>query len=428
MKPGATLRLTIEKPAAGGRMIARQDGAVVLVAGAIPGEAVEARVERVQRGTIWASTTRVIAASPDRVPPRTDWACGGAVFSHIAYERQLALKSAIIADAFARIGKMPLPARVEVTPSPRAGYRVRARLHVRHGRVGFFREGTHDWCDPGPTGQLLPDTLATLRRVEEAWHGWPDLVTDLVVAENVRGTERLLHLELPPEANPTRLPRLPVIEGATGISAAAVDGARIAQLAGVDTLADQLTVDACSGRYAFRLTRHAQSFFQANRFLLQPLVDAVMTALPAGPVLDLYAGVGLFSVAAAARGDQVIAVEGDRHAAGDLSANALSYGDRLRAHHQSVEAFLGRGEAQQVATVILDPPRTGVSADAMAGISRLGASHLVYVSCDVATLARDGRRLVDAGYRLDRIGAFDLFPETAHVESLAVFVRERRLA
>ena len=424
MQSGSTLVLTIEKPAAGGRMIARHEGAVVLVAGAIPGETVEARVERVQRGTVWASIVRVVEASPDRVPPRADWACGGAVFSHIAYERQLALKSEIVADAFARIGKMPLPGQIETGKSPREGYRMRARLHVRGRRIGFFREGTHEWCDPGPTKQLLPATLATLTRVEEALRAWPEgTVTEVTVSEHVPGTQRLLHLELTPRTDPARLPPLPAADGATGVSASAADRIRPSNLFGAETLTDELALDASSVSRSFRLTRHAQSFFQGNRFLLQPLVDAVMVLTLPGPVLDLYAGVGLFSVAAACRGETVVAVEGDRHAVADLKANAGPYGDRLRAHHQAVEAFLATGRERVTSTVIVDPPRTGLTVDALAGVARLRAARVVYVSCDVATLARDARRLVDAGYALTRVTSFDLFPDTAHIETLAVFSR-----
>src|SRR5687767_5589567 len=107
MTPGDQLTLTIEKPAAGGRMIARHDGAVVLVSAAIPGETVAATVEKVQRGTVWARTTRVIAPSPDRIEAEGDWSCGGSVFAHVRYPRQLALKTEIIRDALTRIGRLP---------------------------------------------------------------------------------------------------------------------------------------------------------------------------------------------------------------------------------------------------------------------------------------------------------------------------------
>lgn len=421
---GSRLVLTIEKPAAGGRMIARHEGAVVLVAGAIPGETVEARVERVQRGTVFATTTAIIEASPDRVEPRADWSCGGAVFSHIHYERQLALKGEIVADGFARIGKMALPSPCRIMSSPRHGYRMRARLHVRRGRIGFFREGTHEWCDPGPTDQLLPDTLASVQQLEARLAEWPTgAASEVIVAEDVPGAQRLLHVELVPGIDTAALTRIGAIDGATGVSAASAGGLHTVLMAGSQTIADDLSVDADGARRPFTLTRRAPSFFQGNRFLLQPLVDSVMDVTPGGPILDLYAGVGLFSAAATCRGDSVTAVEGDRWAADDLIANAAPFTGRLHVHHLSVEAFLATIVAGRIATIIVDPPRTGLSAEALAGLVSLNAPHIVYVSCDVATLARDARRLVDAGYTLTRVSGFDLFPDTAHIETQAVFER-----
>jgi tRNA/tmRNA/rRNA uracil-C5-methylase (TrmA/RlmC/RlmD family) len=167
-RPGDSVSLTIEKPAAGGRMIARLDGQIVLVGGAIPGERVTARVERVGKGVVYAATTSVEEASPDRRPVRGDPECGGCLYAHVSYQRQLALKSDVIADAFARIAKLPLAQPVHVEPSPEDGYRMRARLHMRGQRYGFFREGTHDLCDARATRQLLPATFDVLDRLAAA--------------------------------------------------------------------------------------------------------------------------------------------------------------------------------------------------------------------------------------------------------------------
>src|SRR5215510_11251088 len=129
LRPNDTVSLTIDKPAAGGRMIARLDGQVVLVAGALPGERVTARIERVARAVVFADTIAIDEASPDRRAPFADPLCGGGTYSHIAYPRQLAIKQQVIADAFARIGRVGLPAAVPIAASPEEGYRMRARLH-----------------------------------------------------------------------------------------------------------------------------------------------------------------------------------------------------------------------------------------------------------------------------------------------------------
>jgi 23S rRNA (uracil1939-C5)-methyltransferase len=173
-----------------------------------------------------------------------------------------------------------------------------------------------------------------------------------------------------------------------------------------------------------RLQHHALAFFQGNRFLLPVLADRVRSLVPPGPVVDLYAGVGLFAVTLAASGwDSVVAVESDRAAAADLRANAAPFGDVLQPVEMGVEGYLATHPVGREATIVLDPPRTGMSKEAAAAIAGQEAGRLVYVSCDVATFARDTRRLLDAGYNLDHLEAFDLFPNTAHVEVVARFAR-----
>ena len=139
------ITLTVEKPVAGGRMLARHEGAVVLVGGALPGEVVEARVERVQRGTAWAQTTRVLTASAGRVGEPN--LCGGCVLAHASYPLQLQLKQQIVVDAFRRVARMPLEGEVSVVASPAEGYRMRARLHVR-GRLTDYPQDVRRCAAP----------------------------------------------------------------------------------------------------------------------------------------------------------------------------------------------------------------------------------------------------------------------------------------
>ena len=204
----------------------------------------------------------------------------------------------------------------------------------------------------------------------------------------------------------------------SGLSLGRESGERPEILDGSPYVTDTLTVD---GKLV-TLRRHVLAFFQANRFLLGSLVEHVCGRMaPNGTLVDLYAGVGVFAVSAAvARGSRVIAVEGDRVAVGDLDANAQQAGDVIEAVHQSVEVFTEQTSVRP-GTLIVDPPRTGMSKAALSGAINLRARQILYVSCDVATLARDARRLVDAGYGLTRIAAFDLFPNTPHVETVAEF-------
>jgi 23S rRNA (uracil1939-C5)-methyltransferase len=409
---GERYRLTIERPAAGGRMIARHEGAIVFVSGAIPGEVVEAEVEKVQRGTAWAATREVLERSPDRVDGAPDGACGGSVFAHIAYERQRQIKSAIIDDAFRRIGRITLDSPAEVVASPVDGYRMRARLHMRNGRIGFFREGTHSLCDAASTRQLRDDTIDVIRRLESSLAGESrPVVGEIEIAENIGVTERAIHLDLLPDADPSRLAAAARVDGVTGASCAHPDNPRTIELFGSTIVSDEIL--------GVRLDRHVRSFFQGNRYLLQPFVEWVLGHVAKGPLVDLYAGVGLFSLTARTVGaGPITAVEGDLIAVRDLKRNAKG---QIAVLELPVERF--RSQSGPPATVIVDPPRTGLSKDALARAIELGAPSFVYVSCDVATLARDARVLVDAGYRIASARAFDLFPNTAHVETVIAFAR-----
>jgi 23S rRNA (uracil1939-C5)-methyltransferase len=418
IKSGETILVTIEKPAAGGRMIARVDGQVVLVSGAIPGERVLARVERVGKGVAYAETTVVESASSDRRPSAVDLACGGCLYAHIAYARQLAIKSLVIADAFARIGRLTLPGPVTVAASPEDGYRMRARLHMRGAQIGFFREGTHDICDVRLTRQLLTATVDTLERLGAALRPLgPDALRGIELAENADASHRVVALDERTPIEAQILNALAATEGLTGLSSNA--GTR-----GTPYVTD---VIALNDEVRVSLRRHVSAFFQGNRFLLRDLAAHVSAQVPqAGGVLDLYAGAGLFALSAAAmQRVRVTAVEGDRVAATDLIANCVAAGDAVVPVHESVERFV-RDSVRSVRTVIVDPPRTGMSREAIDGVLRLQADRLVYVSCDVATLARDARRIVDAGYEIERADAFDLFPNTPHVETVVVFGKESK--
>jgi 23S rRNA (uracil1939-C5)-methyltransferase len=416
LSPGQTVPVAIEKPAAGGRMIARVGGQVVLVADAIPGERVQARIERIGKGVVYAQTLAVEEASVDRRDPFPDPLCGGCLYSHIAYPRQLELKGEVIADAFKRIGRLELPAPVAVAGSPEEGYRMRARFHVRGHRLGFFRENSHEVCDARATRQLQPATADTLDRLMAAMRSLGlDAVREIELSENIEASERAVFLDAG-AIDESALARLADTSGLTGLGS-------VWSAFGSPYVSDALAI----GDNRITLRRHVQAFFQGNRYLLRDLVAHVAGQLPdGGTVLDLYAGVGLFSLAAAiARRSTVVAVEGDRFAADDLQANAARSGGAITTLRAPIES-IGPGlsaSGRSFDTVIVDPPRTGMSREALENALRVNAPRLIYVSCDVATLARDARRIADHGYAVDRADAFDLFPNTPHVETVVVFRR-----
>ena len=417
IRPDDLLTLVPEKPAAGGRMLARHDGMVVLVAGAVPGERVRARVERVERSLAFARVEDVLEPHPFRRAVEGDPRCGGSVLAHIAYDEQCRLKGEIIRDALARVGRIPLADAVSVAPSPETGYRMRARLHLRGGRAGFFLEGTHELCDAGLTRQLLPEAVRAVgdlaRLLDDGGFGAD---ADIELSENRAGDQRALHVDAIGSGREEAFASVGALEGVTGLTWSGADAAAVRLVYGQPFVADVVM--------GVRLRRHARAFFQGNRFLIDALVSAVMEACEPGLVVDLYAGVGLFGLCLAAGGShQVVAVEGHDASAADLAANAAPLGSAVRVERTSVERFVARWRPPAPFTLILDPPRTGMTRAAAAGVIAMQPARIVFVSCDVATLARDLRRLLDAGYRLESIRGFDLFPNTAHVEALALLTK-----
>jgi 23S rRNA (uracil1939-C5)-methyltransferase len=367
----------------------------------------------------------VEVASADRREVFADPLCGGCLYAHIAYPRQLDIKALVIADAFGRIGHLELPAAaVRVAHSPEEGYRMRARLHVRGQHLGFFREGTHELCDARTTRQLLPATCDVLDRVMAGARSLGiHAVREIELSENADASNRVVHLEAGSALDVGALDPIAAVDGLTGttLSRRSEAGSRVTIVAGSAHVTDTVAI----GDHApIELRRHVLTFFQGNRYLLKDLVSHVIGQIePGSDVIDLYAGAGLFAVSAAAiRGAHVTAVEGDRFAAADLEANVRAAGGGVTAVHQGVEGFVA-SLRHAPAALIVDPPRTGMSREALAGVIGLRAGRIVYVSCDVATLARDVRRLVDVGYAIERLDAFDLFPNTPHVEAVVVLER-----
>jgi 23S rRNA (uracil1939-C5)-methyltransferase len=399
---------------------------VLLVSGVIPGERVSTRIERSEKRFAFASVTAILEPSPDRRDPPSDPGCGGVLFAHIAYPRQVAIKSDIIVDAFTRLGRIPLQTVIQVAPSPEHDYRMRARFHVHDGRVGFYREGSHDVCDGRASRLLSEETIDAVEQVVSVLLRGGVRPTTIAVSENIPADERALHIDLADDAQPAYEALVAASEAArlTGCTARGPVGplVRAGEASVGDTLL-RLTAERASTGV---LRRGPTSFFQGNRFLLPPLVTRVLDAVPADDsVLDLYAGVGLFSVALAATGrSHLVAVEGDRSAGADLKENAAPYASALKVVTGRVEDYVAR-RGPRADTIVVDPPRTGISKEAMEAIAHYGASRVVYVSCDPPTMARDARRLLDAGYGLESIEGFDLFPNTPHVETLGVFVNDR---
>jgi 23S rRNA (uracil1939-C5)-methyltransferase len=420
MADSSLVELQVERPVAGGRMLARLDGRVVFVAGAVPGERVRARITKRTGKVVWADTVAVIEASADRREAKGDPRCGGALYAHIAYARQLALKAEVIADTFRRIGKLTLERAVVVAESPEEGYRLRARLHVQGTRVGFLLEGSHALCDAEVTRQLGPGAFEAVGRLREGLGPALGACESIVVSENISGLERVALCELRPDADPVRFAGLPLTDGLSGVAVLTRKG--MFTCAGHDKIVEYGR-ELLGEETNLQWTRQAASFFQGNRFLVGALLRRVIDAAGGGHFVDLYSGIGLFAVALADRGATGTAVEGDAASGQDLTLNAEQSDGRLAVHLGPVEEVTASIPARRPDVVVVDPPRTGLSAEVVDGLLRWEAPRLVYVSCDVPTLARDAAKIVAAGYRLSSLDALDMFPTTPHVECVAVFDR-----
>ncbi len=382
-RPEASIELRIDALAAGGDGVGRAaDGIVVFVPYTAPGDHVRARVTERRRRFARAELERVIEAGPGRAAPACAvfGSCGGCVWQHVAYPEQLEAKREILRDALRRIGGFALdePIPMRASPAP-YGYRRRARLLVEGGRVGYRRRRSRAIC---PTSEC-PILAPALER-------------------------RLLELAAQP---PSPAGEWELEAGEEGVRCAGPEGAGGGGAPVKLRVGDDL------------LEISPGVFSQANGPLLEPLAEAVHAAVGKGrSALELFAGAGFFTLGLARRFERVAAVESNPAAAGDLERNLRAAGVanvKVLAHAVESPAAWPVLAALAPEAVLLDPPREGLSAGVAQRLLELAAPRLVYLSCDPATLARDLARFARGGYELLRVGGFDLFPQTAHVEALA---------
>jgi tRNA/tmRNA/rRNA uracil-C5-methylase (TrmA/RlmC/RlmD family) len=421
------LEVTVEKPVYRGLGLARHDGQVVLVHRGLPGERVRVAVQTRERGFLRAEVAEVLAPSPERrqSPCAFFERCGGCAYQALTYDAQLRAKGAVLRESLARAG-VDWEAPIGVAPSPERGWRTRALLHVEVAgsevRVGLHEAGSRQLVEVGECLQISDPMLRTARSLAEAMARWPGLargVDAISLAESGDGGRLVAVLEtrLPAKEAP-RLASLGAdVPWLSGLGAAL--GGRFVLLSGDPNVDAEIE--------GVRLRAHVRSFFQANRFLLGPLVQAVVDEMPpAASVLDLYSGVGLFARAAASRAADVTAVEGNAQAVADARANLLDVrGAAVRVEGGDALRGLRRWRPGPRPFVVLDPPRTGLGRGVVEAVAAKRPDRIVYVSCDPPTLGRDLRRFATRGYGLRRLRALDMFPDTFHIESVAVLEPER---
>lgn len=409
-------------------------GKRVFVPLAAPGDQVEVEIverrPRYERGRI----LRVLEPGPERVAPVCPHAedCGGCQLQHLSIEGQLRAKERVFYDALERLGRIgrdAIGAAHPVLPSPRPfRYRIRARLRASGACLGYLRRQSHELV-PIQTCHLLVSELEDLvsavrERLRERPIPWLAAV-EFCVGEDGNGA---VALEPGPAAPPDWAGGVESwleIPGLVGVVVLTVRKGEPAEILG-DPLLSRSAPLAPDSTLLFRPDVFAQANAAANEHLVRAAVEE-LDPRPGMEVLELFAGTGNFSLAVAARGARVMAIEGDPIASA-LARQAVAaspWGERIRVMRADARRAVDRlgREGRRYDSVLLDPPRTGAR-EVLEGIVRLGPSRIVYVSCDPATLARDLRILVDSGYRVVSTRPIDMFPQTYHVEGVACLERE----
>jgi 23S rRNA (uracil1939-C5)-methyltransferase len=366
--------------------------------------------------------------------------CGGCQLQDIAYEDQLVAKQGMLLDVLHAAGVSSTPA-IEVHRAEPWAYRNRIRLRIHSDNVGYSRRGSNDFLpiDECPIASPLLIRMALRMRdlVREQKLCWPEGVVamELFTDSEERGVQLSMHTDaIVTEVSrnaPTQLRILcdmvrseftQLIGG--GLSAAAPDKTQSKRVQATQRVeiarwGESRLMYHVAGN-VYRITRNG--FFQVNRFLTSEMVKVVVDHRSGHLVLDLFAGAGLFSVPLAMRFDQGIAVEIGEPAVSDLTSHLAAY-EGHRVMHATVQDFLARASVTPDLAV-MDPPRAGVSMPALRSLLRVQPHEIVYVSCDAGTFARDAKTLLEGGYTFAAFHLLDLFPQTFHTETIAVFRRE----
>jgi 23S rRNA (uracil1939-C5)-methyltransferase len=394
----------------------------------LPAERVAAAAVEQKKKFIRARVERVLEPSPDRAVARCPHfgVCGGCDYQHIPYESQLKYKTEILRETLRRLGRIDWPGEIGAQASPPWAYRNRAQWKVRplgeDGAggmgIGYFRAGSTALCAVQDCAILSPLLLKSLLALREA------------AAQGLLPRE-LREIEAFAGANDTQLLLTATFAGFPKQAQLLADNLKrilpeLTSLLFHDPTRERMELDG-PGFVAYEAAGASYrvghfSFFQVNRFIVDDLVREVAESEAEGRMaLDLFAGVGLFSVALSKRFGRVVAVESNPAAARDLEANASSRtstgGRGIEVRAADVEAFIAKFK-DRPELVVLDPPRAGLEPGVVKNIARLSAPRITYVSCDPPTLARDLAAFIASGYEISRVHLFDLFPQTFHMEAV----------
>jgi 23S rRNA (uracil1939-C5)-methyltransferase len=384
----------VEKLVYGGDGLARLDGRVVFAPFVLPGERVRAAPDRQKPGLVQARTLCVLEPSAQRVAPACPvfGRCGGCHYQHAPYEYQLAAKRTILLEELRRLGKIAPPGDIAVVSGEPWAYRNRVQLHIENGQIGYWEPRSHKLCPAAacpiasPKAEQAIAALAAMLRDPR----WPRFVQSLEVFTD----ENSVQLNVYDTGRPV--------------------ARRFFDWCGENI--SGMVEGALDYRGQFRVS--SNSFFQVNRFLADRLAETAMEGAEGDSALDLYAGVGLFTIPLGRRFRHVTAVESGGGASRDLRFNLDRAGlAQVRSDAATVEAFLEKLK-RAPDFVLLDPPRAGLGKPVVERLKELRPRLVTIVACDPATLARDLAALVAGGYKMRKITLVDLFPQTFHLETV----------
>ena len=429
--------LEIEKLVYGGEALAHTGGNTVFVPFVLPDEEVMVSVRRRKKNLIHANLLKVGKASPARITPACPHfgVCGGCHYQHIEFAKQVGYKNQILLETLSRLGGVKWTGRVEEHSAEPYGYRNRAQW--------TFRDAM-----PRALGYFLPESASVLA-IDECPVLSPALSTAFgqlqALARGNALPPGLLAIEAFADSADSKIALNVAFERFTKPAKALVADFKAA----LPALESLLLLDQSKNRFElegpgylihkaggfdFRVSH--LSFFQVNRFLIEELLETVVRGARGGLALDLYAGVGFFTLPLAKAFSRVVSVDANLAATRDLQVNAESAGATVVTENEHTEEFLKKFR-ELPDLVILDPPRAGLGADTAARLAKLGAPEIVYLSCDPSTLARDLAVLTHSErrpstaiapterYEIAEVHLFDLFPQTFHIEAL---VRLRRVS
>jgi 23S rRNA (uracil1939-C5)-methyltransferase len=428
------LRISIEKLVYGGDGLAHADGNTVFVPYVLPGEEVRAATKSRRKKLVWAELLEVTSASAQREGARCPHfqTCGGCHYQHISAAEQLRLKKEILRETLSRLGGIQWSGAIQEHSAQPYGYRNRAQWAVRDANpraIGYFLPESSVIVPIDECPVLSPLLAKTFGQLQE-------------LARSNRLPERALEIEAFADSADEKISLNVAFERfpkpAKELAAAFREALpQLESLLLAEESKDRFELTGPgylfqeAGGFRYRVSH--LSFFQVNRFLVEDLLQTVIAGAKGEAALDLYAGVGFFTLPLTRAFKRVVSVDANLAATRDLHVNAESAGVAVISHNEHVEEFL-RKTGEKPDFVVLDPPRSGLGAEAAAKLAEMGAAEIVYLSCDPSTLARDlavltgSKRSGDAAtastrYEIADMHLFDLFPQTYHIETL---VRLRR--